>query len=476
MFELTQIVERPTRATRTSKTLIDHIITNHSQRVTNTGIIPCSIVSDHDVIYTCVNLRPSWFHPCYKFIRDFRNFNEDMFKEDFSTLPLSVIYYLDDPDEQLETLNTLISECLETHAPLRKVRATGPPAPWMKDPLMEELQRKRDSARFTAHQTSTDAAWHEFHLVRNKLKSAIRTAQEAFIEKALYSNKSHEVWKVIQRGLKPSARPLRFDPDELNDFFTTTAQRTLETQVTPIEDLTCLIDNLPDVPSEGMRFQLSPVTSENVLKVIKNLLLDCSTGTDQILTRFIKIVAECLTVPLTSIINKYIAKAYFPKQWKIAQVSPVPKIDDPVSNNQLQPISVLPVLSKVFKKLVAIQMTTYADHAHLLDNRISAFCKRHSTTTALLRVRDNICCAMKRKEFMLMVLANFSKAFDTISFSATIMKFYKLGFLKPFLKWLLSYLSRRSQFVQINNRNSSNQSSQYSIPQGSILGPMIFNL
>ena len=114
MFELTQIVERPTRATRTSKTLIDHIITNHPQRVTNTGIIPCSIVSDHDVIYTCVNLRPPWFHPCYKFIRDFRNFNEEMFKEDFSTLPLSVIYYLDDPDEQLETLNTLISECLET--------------------------------------------------------------------------------------------------------------------------------------------------------------------------------------------------------------------------------------------------------------------------------------------------------------------------------------------------------------------------
>ena len=121
-------------------------------------------------------------------------------------------------------------------------------------------------------------------------------------------------------------------------------------------------------------------------------------------------------------------------------------------------------------------MTTYADHAHLLRNRISAFCKRHSTTTALLRVRDNIRYAMKRKEFMLMVLANFWKAFDTISFSATIMKFYKLGFLKPFLKWLLSYLSRRSQFMQIDNRNSSNQSSQYSVPQGSILGPMIFNL
>ena len=117
-----------------------------------------------------------------------------MFKEDFSTLPLSVISYSDDPDEQLETLNTLLnSECLERHAPLRKVRVTRPPAPWMKDPLIEELQKKRDAARFTAHQTSNDAAWHEFRSVRNKLKSAIRTAWKAFIEKALYSNKSCEV-------------------------------------------------------------------------------------------------------------------------------------------------------------------------------------------------------------------------------------------------------------------------------------------
>ena len=75
-----------------------------------------------------------------------------------------------------------------------------------------------------------------------------------------------------------------------------------------------------------------------------------------------------------------------------------------------------------------------------------------------------------------MVLANFSRAFDTISSCATIVKFYKLGFSKPFLKWLLSYLSGRSQFVQIDDRKSSYQSSQYGVPQGSILGPMIFNL
>ena len=101
-------------------------------------------------------------------------------------------------------------------------------------------------------------------------------------------------------------------------------------------------------------------------------------------------------------------------------MSPVPKIDNPVSKEQVRPISVLPVLSKVFEKLVAIQMTNYADHAHLLHDRISAFRKGHSTTTALMGVRDDIRYAMNRKEVTLMALADFSKAFDTISFSATI--------------------------------------------------------
>ena len=120
MFGLTQIVERPTRATRTSKTLIDHFITNHPQKVTNTDIIPCSIESDHDAIYACVNVRLPRFQPRYKFIRDIRNFNKDVFKEDFSTLPLSVIYYSDDPDEQLETPNTLIPSVLRDTPPCRR--------------------------------------------------------------------------------------------------------------------------------------------------------------------------------------------------------------------------------------------------------------------------------------------------------------------------------------------------------------------
>ena len=139
-------------------------------------------------------------------------------------------------------------------------------------------------------------------------------------------------------------------------------------------------------------------------------------------------------------------------------------------------ISILPVLSKVFEKLVAGQMSEFAEMAALLPDRISGFRKGHSTTSVLLGIRDDIRHAMKKGEITLIVLADFSKAFDTICFKNTIVKFYKLGFSKTFLKWLLSYLSGRSQFVQIDDKSSSRKPIHFGIPQGSILGPLIFNL
>ena len=113
-------------------------------------------------------------------------------------------------------------------------------------------------------------------------------------------------------------------------------------------------------------------------------------------------------------------------------------------------------------------MSEFANSDSLLHDNISSFREGHSTTTTLLGIRDDIKCAMKRKEVTLMVL--FSKAFDTVCFKTTLKKFYKLGLSKNYLKWLLSYLSGRTQFVQIDDTKSHLKFSQLGIPQGSISG------
>ncbi len=166
----------------------------------------------------------------------------------------------------------------------------------------------------------------------------------------------------------------------------------------------------------------------------------------------------------------------FPQIWKTARISPIPKTDSPASEKDYRPISILPVLSKIFERLVLKQLTSYIDQQTLLASSISGFRKCHSTSTVLLRIRDDILHSMKRGEVTLMVLADYSKAFDTVKFKTILMKMHAMGFSKKFLFWVFDYLCNRRQFVQIDVKSSEMGKVEFGVPQGSILGPIFFNL
>ena len=172
VFGIQHMVKQPTRVTSSTRTLIDHIVTNYRspQNITRTSIIPCSIVRDHDAVFACINVRVPRFQPRYKFIRFDKNLNERVFKEDFSSLPYDVIYGLESPDDMVDTMNTLIRECIYRHALLRRVGVTRPPAPWIHSEEIRQLQSERDRLRTDAHKNNTTECWTAFRAVRNKLK------------------------------------------------------------------------------------------------------------------------------------------------------------------------------------------------------------------------------------------------------------------------------------------------------------------
>ena len=123
---LQQMLKQPTRITKTSKTLTDHVVTNYPHRIKNTGVIRCSTVSDHDGIFACANVRVPRFQPRYKYIRNEKCFDENAFKHDFFTLTLSIVYAVESPNEMVDLLNTLIVECLHRQAHLNRVKITRP--------------------------------------------------------------------------------------------------------------------------------------------------------------------------------------------------------------------------------------------------------------------------------------------------------------------------------------------------------------
>lgn len=472
-LNLNQHVTKATRTTIRTSTLIDHIISNNPSRVTHTDVLPCDHISDHDAPYACINIRINKFQPRFKYIRNEKKLSIKDYVKDFSMLPLSLIYSTDEPDDMVDILSRFMTECIDSHAPLKRTKVTRPPAPWLKHLDIMSLQQQRDKLRCTAHRTKSGTDWEAYRKARNELKTKIKETKRKFLKSALSSRRPKDVWKTIHRVLSPSPRLIKANVNDLNKHFNSTAERILECSPSNMEDLFKTVEGLQ---CQDNSFTLALVTYNEVLNAIKSLRNDCSTGPDQIPTKFIKPIAEFLASPLCHIINTCIQTSAFPTKWKTARISPIPKVDDQRANDDYRPVSILPVLSKIFERLVMNQIVDFIEKEQILNEKVCGYRKGHSTVTALLGIKDMIVQAMGRGEITLMVLADFSKAFDTIDYKTLLYKMHALKFSNSFLKWLLNYLDNRHQFVQVDDKMSELMLTRFGVPQGSILGPVLFNL
>ena len=213
-----------------------------------------------------------------------------------------------------------------------------------------------------------------------------------------------------------------------------------------------------------------------MVKEIKNLRTDCSAGYDNLPVSLIKPIADHLASPLTHIINTGIAENTFHQQWKIGKVTPIPKTEQSTTPDQFRPVTVLPILSKIFERLMAKQIVDYIDQHQIYKQTQSGFRKRHSTETLLMKIRDDIVGAMNKGEVTLVAFLDYSKAFDTVDYKTLLTKLRKIGFSNKAALLMLSYLSDRRQFVQIDDKKSDYGKVLFGVPQGSILGPILFNL
>ena len=173
---------------------------------------------------------------------------------------------------------------------------------------------------------------------------------------------------------------LQADPSALNEFFDKRAERLVMQNATADGVILSHIDSLTS--SHGS-FKLQKATYNDIVKSLKSLRNDCSTGYDNIQVSSIKPIAEYIVSPLTFIINNLIEESKFPDQWKIARISPIPKVTNPTELKDYRPISILPILSKVYEKQVLHQITDFIETQQVYDKHQSGYHKNHSTATIL---------------------------------------------------------------------------------------------
>lgn len=145
-------------------------------------------------------------------------------------------------------------------------------------------------------------------------------------------------------------------------------------------------------------------------------------GEDGIPAIFIKKLSPLIVPFITYIVNNCLMKSYFPQLWKVANVKAIPKISNPTAVSDFRPISILPALSKVVESILKSQMQQFVSDHKLLFEMQSGFRPGHSTTTAMLRVTDDLSTALEREHVVALVLLDFKKAFDLVNHSLLLSK------------------------------------------------------
>ena len=199
-----------------------------------------------------------------------------------------------------------------------------------------------------------------------------------------------------------------------------------------------------------------------------------SCGFDGISTNLLKIIEPAITKPLTILTNQVLCTGMFPDKLKIAKVIPIHKKCDATIFNNYRPISLLPAISKVLEKIIYDQLSCYLNDSKLLFNNQYGFRSMHSTEYAALELIDRIITQMDKDELPINIYLDLSKAFDTIDHSILINKLEYYGIKGSHIRLIHSYLSNRKQYTEINNTKSNILSNTTGVPQGSILGPLLF--
>ena len=205
-------------------------------------------------------------------------------------------------------------------------------------------------------------------------------------------------------------------------------------------------------------------------------LNNSSPGYDEVPAIVMNQNIHALIKPLAYLINCSIKKGIFPDELKIAKVIPIYKSGDKTSIENYRPISVLSVFSKILEKIMYNHLINFINKHNILYKYQFGFRKRHSTNHAIITLVDKISTALDRGNVVIGCFVDLKKAFDTVNHSILITKLYKYGIRGNSLQWFKSYLANRQQFVHIHTSKSNTETVTCGVPQGSILGPLLFIL
>ena len=488
-LNMTQLVKKPTRVTATSETLIDHAYSNTIDNIIEVTV-PVLGVSDHYPVCITRKLSKAFdTGPVHKFInyRDTKTFDEEQFLNDLNNQPWSVIDIFDDANDALDYFSDVFNSVLSTHAPKKQKRVKRQKQPkWINDEILTAM-KIRNKFKETKNKT-------QYALWRNKVKLLIRNAKARLYSDSINtSSNPKDLWQTLHEMTGKSAHACTdfindedgspiLDPtvcaNTFNSFFTSIhANFRTENNINSHNehpDITSIKNQVKMKLEKTSDFSIPLATESFILKQLQSLKTDKATGLDGLSAKYLKLSAQVIAKPLTAILNQSIQSSSYPNALKKAKVTPIFKKGSKADINNYRPISVLPIINSIFERHISNCLVDYLESNSLLYNHQSGFRRLHSCQTALTKIVDNWLNAINNSETVGTVFLDLTKAFDLVNHKLLIQKLAAYKFSSSTQSWFQSYLTNRSQQVNISGKLSDPQHIAAGVPQGSVLGPLLF--
>ena len=479
-----KLINIPIKVAGNTQSLLDNLYTNDPLS-DNSGVLMTDI-TDHYSIFTTSKDPEPIVTKKYRERRDFDIKKIVEFKSKLRNIDWENKFISGSAQDDFTIFFNEVKYLFDQTFPKEKVEIKySNKNPWISNKIKKDIIQ-REKLHFISKKFPTELNIQKYKSFKNQNLSDQRAAERSYYKDqfGIFGDDLRKSFKVLRKviGKQDGQSMANIDfiiGNKLVSDETEIANRFNNYFVTVGKSLTKNTNNdvnpLDYIQSNSKSIVIPDITVGDIINVISSLN-NSSAGYDDMPASIMKKCIDEYITPLTYLINYSIRQGVFPDELKIAKIILIFKSGNEQCANNYRPISILSFFSKIYEKVMANFLTNFLDANDLLYNSQFGFRHNHSTSHAIITLIEKISRVLDTGKIVCGIFIDFRKAFDVIPHKTLLKKLYAYGIRGEIYNWFKSYLSDRSQFVQYQNSKSGTKPITHGVPQGSILGPLLFIL